>query len=70
MSGHPKYSWRFEEDNDGDLVFAFGKHEGELLFEVAEEDPGYLCWMLSTMMLTDDTVEAIEEALEAAGKDC
>lgn len=34
--------------------FRFGKHKGKSLEEVAQEDPGYLRWMLSSMDNLDD----------------
>lgn len=42
-------------DNEGRLIqsdqgplFGFGKHNGRLLKDLAEEDPGYLEWILSS----------------------
>jgi DNA polymerase-3 subunit epsilon/exodeoxyribonuclease X len=35
-------------------TFRFGKHKGKSLEEVAQEDPGYLRWMLSSMDNLDD----------------
>lgn len=35
----------FLKDEEGELVFNFGKHSGKRLAEVAKDNPGYLRWM-------------------------
>jgi len=50
----------------GRVVFAFGKHRGRPLEEVAQSDPGYLAWMLGQDFL-EDAKALIERALEEAG---
>ena len=47
------------------VVFAFGKHLGRPLDEVARRDPGYLGWMLTQDFL-DDAKGVVERALIAA----
>lgn len=44
---------RFRSGAGGDVVFAFGKHAGRPLAEVARTDPGYLRWMLDQPFLDD-----------------
>jgi DNA polymerase-3 subunit epsilon len=46
----------------GVVVFAFGKHLGRPLEEVARDEPGYLRWMLGQDFL-DDVKELVEQAL-------
>ena len=46
----------------GRVAFAFGKHAGRLVAEVAAEDPGYLRWMLTKDFLPDAT-RIVREAL-------
>lgn len=38
---------------DGAVVFAFGKHTGQPLADVARTDPGYLRWLLTRPLLSD-----------------
>jgi DNA polymerase-3 subunit epsilon len=45
------------------IVFAFGKHKGQPLPEVARNDPGYLQWMLSQPFLAD-TLDWVHWALQ------
>jgi DNA polymerase III subunit epsilon len=52
---------RFRCDG-GVVVFAFGKHLGRPLDEVAGADPSYLRWMLGQDFL-DDVKELVEQAL-------
>lgn len=49
----------------GRVVFAFGKHLGRPLDEVAREDPGYLSWFLGGNFL-DDAKALIARALAGA----
>lgn len=51
-----KLLWR-----DGTIVFGFGKKRGRSLRVVAEEDPGYLRWILE-----GDFAEAVKDAARAA----
>jgi|SRR5579863_179794 len=55
-----KFEWRH-----GQAAFAFGKHQGRLLKDVAEEDPEYLEWMLGLDFPTD-AKKIVRQAL--AGK--
>ena len=34
-------------DEDGEEVFAFGKHKGKKVHAVLENEPGYFGWMLN-----------------------
>jgi DNA polymerase-3 subunit epsilon len=50
---------------DGEVVFAFGKHNREALREVAQNDPEYLRWLLTQDFLPDFLAfvrQAIKEA--------
>jgi len=38
-------------------TFRFGKHKGKELSEIAQEDPGYLRWMLSSMENIDEDMK-------------
>lgn len=53
---------RFRRDDAGRVAFAFGKHAGQLLTEVAARDPGYLKWMLGRPFL-DDVHDLVRRAL-------
>ena len=44
---------KFRRAEDGTVVFAFGKHIGRKLTEVARTDPGYLSWVLTRPFLGD-----------------
>lgn len=55
---------RFRTD-EGRAVFAFGKHRGRPLDEVARREPGYLEWFLREDFL-DDAKALVEEALRRA----
>ena len=46
------------------VVFAFGKHQGRPLAEVAEESPDYLQWILKTDF-PDDAKQLVRQALES-----
>ena len=50
----------FRETEQG-LVFRKGKYRDSLLSKVAEEEPGYLSWMLRSI---DDLEDEVREALE------
>jgi DNA polymerase-3 subunit epsilon len=52
---------RFRLEN-GAPVFCFGKHAGRRLKDVAQDDPGYLEWMLSGDFL-DDVKRLVREAI-------
>jgi DNA polymerase-3 subunit epsilon len=52
-----KFVWR-----EGEAVFAFGKHQGKPLRAVAEEDSGYLEWIVKSDF-PDDARELVAEAL-------
>ena len=41
VDGHRQFAWCGTE-----AAFAFGKHMGMLLRDVAENSPDYLCWIL------------------------
>ena len=44
-------------------AFAKGKQRGQLLSEVAREDPSYLRWMLGLPDLPEDTRQLVRIAL-------
>jgi DNA polymerase-3 subunit epsilon len=48
---------------DGDVLFAFGKHRGRTLAEVAREAPGYLQWIVGSDF-PDDAKEIVRRFLE------
>ena len=37
---------RLVYDDDGEVLFQFGKHSGKRVREVLERDPGYFGWMM------------------------
>ena len=51
---------------EGRVVFAFGKHLGRPLDEVADQDPGYLHWFLAQGFLADARA-VVERALGRDG---
>jgi len=53
---------KFRRDADGTPLFAFGKHAGKSLAEVAASDRAYLDWMLARPFL-DDVHDLIRRAL-------
>lgn len=55
-------SRRFRRDAHREIVFAFGKHLGKRVRDVARSDPSYLEWMRNQPFL-DDTRKCLEEAL-------
>ena len=54
-----KFTWQ-----DGEAVFAFGKHKGKPLREVAERAPDYLSWILGTPDFPPDAKELVSNALK------
>jgi len=44
---------KFRRDERGAVVFAFGKHSGRALVDVARTDPNYLTWVLTRPFLAD-----------------
>ena len=52
-----KLKWK-----DGEVVLGFGKRQGELLKDLAANDPGYLDWMLKSSF-PRDTHEIVKNAL-------
>lgn len=52
-----KFMWR-----NGQASFAFGKHRGLSLEEVAKRDPGYLDWLMGTPQATPELVQICGEA--------
>jgi len=50
---------------EGRVVFAFGKHVGRPLEDVARQDPGYLTWFLDQSFL-DDAKALVGKALARA----
>lgn len=42
----------------------FGKHQGELVVDVAADDPSYLRWLRENVDLRGDLRDAVELALE------
>lgn len=53
---------KFQWDGGGDAVFAFSKHRGRRLREVAAEEPGFLKWMLNADF-TAEVRQIVREAL-------
>jgi DNA polymerase-3 subunit epsilon len=53
-----KFEWRY-----GQASFAFGKHQGRLLKEVAKEEPDYLQWMAGSDFPAD-TKKIVKAALD------
>jgi len=53
-----KFEWRH-----GQVAFAFGKNQGRLLEEIAEEERDYLKWMASSDF-PSDTKKIVEDALD------
>jgi DNA polymerase-3 subunit epsilon len=53
---------KFRRDEQGQIVFNFGKYMGQRLGTVAKDDPGYLDWMLSKDFL-DDARRVVRDAL-------
>jgi DNA polymerase-3 subunit epsilon len=51
-------------EKDGEIQFAFGKHRGRALAEVARETPDYLRWVMETDF-PEDAKELVREALAA-----
>jgi DNA polymerase III subunit epsilon len=58
VDGGRKFEWRFNQAH-----FAFGKHRGHSLHEVAEEDSEFLEWMLGADF-PPDTREIVARALK------
>jgi hypothetical protein len=54
---------------DDDHTFRFGKHEGESLYDVADDDPRYLVWMLDEVEISSEEASLVESALDDAGED-
>jgi DNA polymerase-3 subunit epsilon len=52
---------KFRRNEQGAVVFAFGKHIGHALTDVARSDPSYLAWVLTRPFLADvhDLVRAV-----------
>jgi DNA polymerase-3 subunit epsilon len=61
---------RFRRGPGGAVEFAFGKHAGRPLAEVARADPGYLRWVLTQAFLPDvhDLVRAAVAAAAVGSK--
>ena len=53
-----KFYWR-----DGEAHFSFSKHKDEALAKVAQNDPGFLQWIL-TADFSDETKNIVRKALE------
>ena len=51
-------------EKDGEILFAFGKHRGRKLEEVARETPDYLRWVIETDF-PDDAKQLVRDALAA-----
>lgn len=59
-----------KKSGDGSFVFIRGKHEGQTLDEVAEEDPSYLQWLQADVKSEDlpkEVWEALETTMEENG---
>ncbi len=59
---------RFRRDALRRIVFAFGKHTGQQLRDVARHDRGYLRWMLDQAFL-DDVTTLVQRALTGQLRD-
>ena len=59
MDRSGKFTWQ-----DGEVAFAFGKHKGTSLRQVAEEAPDYLEWILGTTDFPPDARELVSKALK------
>jgi len=57
VDGSGKFVWK-----DGEVVLAFGKHQGQPLRRVARENPGYLEWVVRSDF-PDDAKQVASEAL-------
>jgi DNA polymerase-3 subunit epsilon len=55
---------RFARGPGGTPVFAFGKHKGTALSDVAAAEPGYLRWLLSAVLLMSDAAGLVRQALD------
>ena len=56
-------SRKFEWDDDGSAVFAFGKHQGKPIAQIARQYPDYLEWMLGKDF-SDEVTGILREALQ------
>ncbi|MBU1073553.1 3'-5' exonuclease, partial [bacterium] len=56
-------SRKFEWDDDGNAVFAFGKHGGRPLAQIARQHPDYLTWMLGKDF-SDEVSGILRDALQ------
>ena len=54
-----KFEWRYRQ-----AAFAFGKHAGKLVKDVARDDPNYLHWMLREFDHLTNTKKIIRDALK------
>ncbi len=54
--------------DDGQVCLAFGKHRGKALAAVAQEDPGFLSWMIKKDFLAD-AKDIAARALRDASRD-
>jgi DNA polymerase-3 subunit epsilon len=57
---------RFRRGAGGRPMFAFGKHRGRPLADVATADPGYLRWLLRTVPLLSDAADLVRAAVGPA----
>jgi hypothetical protein len=49
-------------------ILLFGKYKADDIYDVADEDPTYVQWMLDELKLTDEEHEYCENALEERNK--
>ncbi len=48
------------------MMLLFGKHNGEHVEDIAEDDPGYLRWLVDQTWADEELREAAAFALEAS----
>jgi hypothetical protein len=53
----------------GRSIMKIGKHKGEFLTEVVDEDPRYIKWMLEEFNMPSDVRGVIEKEMDDAGKE-
>lgn len=60
---------KFTMSGDGDdALLHFGKHKGERISDIAEENPDYLKWMIKSGDFDKDLLEIVEFQLDMKGE--
>lgn len=57
---------RYYREVDGEIVLTFGKHRGELLEDIADDDQEYLVWVLGEFASGKDFDEELAVEIESA----